>query len=144
MCLAPTESWRRGLPCRARRLTLRAVGAWASRKANIEGGEFGLNVPNTEKYVSNLPEDAIVEVPVKVDGNGIHPIKVGPLPEGIAAMCRQQISIQNLLVEAYAERSKRALLSALLLEPTVDSPNRAEQMMEELLARQTAYLPEFT
>ena len=59
-------------------------------------------------------------------------------------MCRQQISIQNLLVEAYAERSKRALLSALLLEPTVDSPNRAEQMMEELLARQTAYLPELT
>jgi len=29
-----------------------------------------------------------------------------------------------------------------LLEPTVDSPNRAEQMMEELLARQIAYLPE--
>ena len=104
----------------------------------------GLNVPNTEKYVSNLPEDAIVEVPVRVDGSGIHPIRVGPLPEGIAAMCRQQISIQNLLVEAYAERSKRALLSALLLEPTVDSPNRAEQMMEELLARQTAYLPELT
>ena len=104
----------------------------------------GLNVPNTEKYVSNLPEDAIVEVPVKVDGNGIHPIKVGSLPEGIAAMCRQQISIQNLLVEAYAERSKRAFLSALLLEPTVDSPSRAEQMMEELLARQAAYLPEFT
>ena len=104
----------------------------------------GLNVPNTEKYVSNLPEDAIVEVPVKVDGNGIHPIKVGSLPEGIAAMCRQQISIQNLLVEAYAERSKRTFLSALLLEPTVDSPSRAEQMMEELLARQAAYLPEFT
>ena len=102
----------------------------------------GLNVLNTEKYVSNLPEDAVVEVPVKVDGNGIHPVKVGSLPEGIAAMCRQQISIQNLLVEAYAEKSKRALLSALLLEPTVDSPNRAEKMMEELLNRQTAYLPE--
>ncbi|MBB13837.1 hypothetical protein CMK22_01135 [Candidatus Poribacteria bacterium] len=102
----------------------------------------GLNVLNTEKYVSNLPEDAVVEVPVKVDGNGIHPVKVGSLPEGIAAMCRQQISIQNLLVEAYAEKSKRALLSALLLEPTVDSPNRAEKMMEELLNRQTTYLPE--
>ena len=31
----------------------------------------------------------------------------------------------------------------LLLEPTVDSPNRAEQMMEESLLRQAAYLPEF-
>jgi len=104
----------------------------------------GLNVPNTEAYVENLPRDAIAEVSVVADGKGLHPEAVGALPEGIAAMCRLQISIQNLLVEAYAERSKRALLAALLLEPTVDNADRAEQMMEELLARQANHMPSLT
>jgi alpha-galactosidase len=114
------------------------------RALEFDHGErfVSANVPNTDQAVSNLPADAIVEVPVTVDREGVHPVPVGPLPEGIAALCRQQVAIQNLLVEAYAERSKRALRQALLLEPTVDSPHRAEQMMEEMLARQADYLPE--
>jgi len=114
----------------------------------IEGIEFdsgdriiSANVPNSELSVANLPADAIVEVPLTVDAQGLHPIGVGPLPEAIAAMCRLQTSIQELLVEAYRQRSKRVLLQALLLEPTVDNAERAEQMMEELLSRQADFLP---
>lgn len=103
----------------------------------------GLNVPNTGPYVTNLPEDCISEVSINVDGDGIHPIHVGALPEGIATMCQLQVAIQNLLVEAYAGRSKRALLAALLLEPTVDSAERAQLMINEMLERQSDYLPEF-
>ena len=116
----------------------------------IEGIEFdsgdriiSANVPNSELSVANLPADAIVEVPATVDGQGLHPIKVGPLPEAIAAMCRLQISIQDLLVEAYRQRSKRVLLQALLLEPTVDNAHQAEEMMEEMLQRQAEFLPCF-
>jgi len=58
-------------------------------------------------------------------------------------MCRLQISIQKLLVEAYRERSKELLLQALALEPTVDSVERAREFMEEMLAREKDYLPEF-
>lgn len=105
--------------------------------------ELSVNVPNENLAVSNLPEDAIVEVPAQVDAEGIHPIKVGPLPEVLAAICRHQISIQNLLVEAYRERSKRLLLHALILEPVVDSIEQAEKMMEHLLKLEADYLPEF-
>ncbi len=105
--------------------------------------ELSVNVPNEGPAVTNLPEDAIVEVPAMVDAGGIHPIEVGPLPEVIAAMCRLQISIQNLLVEAYRQHSKRLLLQALLLEPTVDNAERAQQLMEELLIREADFLPEF-
>jgi len=105
--------------------------------------ELSVNVPNEGPAVENLPEDAIVEVPAVVDGRGIHPVKVGALPEAIAAMCRLQISIQKLLVEAYRERSKELLLQALALEPTVDSVERAREFMEEMLAREKDYLPEF-
>lgn len=112
-------------------------------KLNRKRKELSVNVPNDNFAVSNLPEDAVVEVSAKVDAEGIHPIKVGPLPEVIAAICRNQISIQKLLVEAYRQRSKKLLLYALLLEPMVDNIDRAKKMMEHLLKLEADYLPEF-
>ena len=99
------------------------------------------NVPNRGRAIANLPEDAIVEVPISVDARGVHPVPVGPLPPGVAGLCHLQISIQDLLVEAYREGSRRLLLQALLLEPTVDSPARAEAMMETMLRLQAGFLP---
>lgn len=102
------------------------------------------NVPNSGPAIPNLPDDAVVEVPVTADAAGIHPVSVGPLPEPVAALCQTQIAIQKLLVEAYGTGSKQALLQALLLEPTVDDIGRCRQMMDEMLRRQAPYLPELT
>lgn len=77
-----------------------------------------------------------------MDAEGVHPVKVGALPEALAAICRHQISIQNLLVEAYREKSKKLLLHALIIDPIVDSIDRAEDMMEEMLRVEAGYLPE--
>jgi len=110
---------------------------------NRKRKELSVNIPNENGAISNLPIDAIVEIPAQVDTSGIHPIKVGPLPEAIAAMCRRQISIQKLLVEAYQERSKKLLLQALLIDPIVDNMERAKSMMEKLLKKQADFLPSF-
>jgi alpha-galactosidase len=66
-----------------------------------------------------------------------------PLPEGIVGLLAVQASIQKLLVQAFAERSKDKLLQAILLDPTVDSYRQAVGMMEEMLQLQRAYLPAF-
>jgi alpha-galactosidase len=105
--------------------------------------EPAVNVPNDGYYVENLERDSIVEVPARVDGNGIHPERIGPLPEAIAAFCRTQVSIQKILVEAYAKRSKNLLFQALLLDPVVDSVQRAERMLDEMLELQKDFLPSF-
>ena len=105
--------------------------------------ELSVNIPNKNFAISNLPEDAIVEIPGRVDAEGVHPIKVGALPEVIAALCNKQISIQKLLVEAYRQKSKKLLLQALIIDPIVDSVDRAEQMMEHMLKIEADYLPEF-
>lgn len=102
-----------------------------------------VNVLNDGGYVENLPTDGVVEVPAIVDGQGIHPQKVGPLPEALAAFTRRQISIQKLLVEAYRTRSKNLLLQALLLDPVVDSVSNAEKLLEDMFELQSEYLPEF-
>lgn len=93
--------------------------------------------------MENLPRDAVVEVPAFVDARGIHPQKVGGLPEPLAAFTRTQISIHKLLVEAYLRRSRNLLLQAMLLDPIVDSASRAEMLLEDMLELQVEYLPRF-
>ena len=108
---------------------------------NRKRKELSVNVPNTSGAISNLPAQAIVEVPAMVDSSGVHALNVGPLPEAIAGLCQIQVSIQNLVVEAYREGSKRLLLQALVIDPVVDSPDRAERMMEHMLRLEAEYLP---
>lgn len=99
-----------------------------------------VNVPN-RGYIPNLPEGLVVEVPARADARGLHPEQMAPLPEAIAALIRVQASIHQLLVEAFAERSKAKLLQALLLDPTVDSYRRAVALLEEMLKLQKDLLP---
>lgn len=111
---------------------------------NLNNVELGANIINNGYPISNLPEDAMVEIPIKINANGIYPIKVGPLPDAIAGMCSIQIHIHNLLIEAYSKKSKKALMQALIIDPIVDNVDRAKKMMETMLKAEAEYLPELS
>jgi alpha-galactosidase len=102
-----------------------------------------VNVLNTEGYIANLPREAAVEVPARVDGEGVHPCSVGPLPEAFAAILRTQCTINSLVTEAYRTRDRKLLLQALLLDPNVNSVTGATRLLDEMLALQREFLPEF-
>ncbi len=102
-----------------------------------------VNVLNKDLFIENLPVNGVVEIPTLVDGDGIHPIKVGTISEPLAAIYRTQYAIHNLLTEAYKTRSKRLLLQALLLDPVVNSVTAAEKMLDEMLKLQEEFLPKF-
>jgi alpha-galactosidase len=102
-----------------------------------------VNVLNTDGFIENLDREGCIEVPAMVDGSGVHPERVGRLPEGFAALVRQQQSIQRLVVRAFAERSRKVLLQALLMDPASPAgATETERMMDTLLELQAAYLPE--
>jgi len=101
-----------------------------------------VNVLNTGLYIQNLPAGSAVEVPAMVDGSGIHPVAVGPLPESFAAIIRPQLTIAELLTEAYRTGSRKPALQALLLEPVVDSIAAAEKLLDDMLKLQGDFLPE--
>ncbi len=103
-----------------------------------------VNLLNAGPLIANLPEHAAVEVPALVSSQGIEPLAVGALPEGWAAHLRTQVAIIGLLTEAYRTRSKQLLLQALLLDPCMHSVRGARSLLEDMLALQAAYLPEFT
>jgi len=112
----------------------------------LNRGEFrsAVNVLNTEGYIENLPTDSVIEIPAKVDAKGIHPIKVGPIPESVACYIRTQLTIQKFLTEAYHTKSKKMLLRALLMDPCVNSISAAEKMLDEMLSLQSEFLPTFS
>lgn len=82
--------------------------------------------------IPNLPPDLAVEVPVAVDATGIHPVSLGPLPDGIAKLLLMQASVQQLAVEAAVRASRELALQALLIDPVVNSSLAAEKILAEL------------
>lgn len=65
------------------------------------------NVLNTG-LITNLPENACVEVPCLIDGNGVNPCFVGELPEQCAALNRTNINVQNMTIEAAKQRKRNS------------------------------------
>lgn len=120
----------------------RAVQVINAIQHDLNQHELALNIPNNG-CISNLPDDAVVEVPALVNGHGIHGLHLGALPEGLAALLRHEIDIQQLVVEAGVKGDRTAALQALLLDPNVHSFAQAKYMLDDLLRAHERYLPQF-
>ena len=96
--------------------------------------------------ISNLPADAIVEVPGYVDTHGINIPRIGELPLGPAACCLSNITVQRLAVEAGVHGDIRLLRQAMLMDPLVGAvcePDAVWQMVDEMLIAEEKWLPQY-
>jgi len=93
--------------------------------------------------VSNLPLGCTVETPVMVDGDGIHPVHVGALPEPVAELCRRETTVAQLCVDAAVEGSREKALQCLLLDPVISDIEVAKQILDDYLTAYKEYLPQF-
>lgn len=103
------------------------------------------NVMN-ENYITNLPEECVVEVPGYVDANGISIPVVGELPIACAAICSQSAWVQRLSVEAAVSGDVNLLTQAMLLDPltgAVCNTKEIRQMVDEYLVTQAKWLPQY-
>ncbi len=91
--------------------------------------------------IPGLPDGMVVEAPAVADGAGLHLQQMAPLPTGITAMLALQGQINALLIEAYLERSKRKLLQALLIDPTVAGYSNAVALIDEMCEVHKELLP---
>ena len=82
--------------------------------------KIGGNVIN-RGLITNLPDNACVEVPCLVDASGVQPTHIGALPEQCAALNRSNISVQLMTIEAAMTRKKDALYQAAFLDPHTSS-----------------------
>ncbi|MHA1526916.1 MAG: alpha-glucosidase, partial [Promethearchaeota archaeon] len=106
---------------------------------NSNHEERSVNLPN-DGIITNLPYDLVVECPAIVNKNGLQGVKLGDYPKGLAALLRTQASVQDLVVEAILQKSKKIALQALLADPVVNSISQAEKTLNSMLKLQEKYI----
>ena len=103
------------------------------------------NVLNTG-LITNLPQNACVEVPVMVDRNGLNPCYVGDLPEQCAAINRTNINVQLLTIQAAVTLKKEYIYMAAMLDPHTASElsmDDIKAMCDDLIEAHKGWLPEY-
>jgi alpha-galactosidase len=114
----------------------------------LAGGEpfrFNGNVRNTN-LITNLPQDACVEVPVFVDKDGLHPVHVGAIPPQVAMLTNLSAQIEEMAVAGALTGDPRKVYHAILNDPltaAVLAPAEIKAMVNEMFAQNKAYLPQF-
>ncbi len=107
--------------------------------------KIGGNVLNNG-LISNLPDEACVEVPCLVDGSGITPCKMGELPLQLAAMNSSNIYPQLLTIKAAATNEKQYIYNAAMMDPHTGAELNIKDiytMVDELLEAHKDWLPEY-
>ncbi len=109
---------------------------------NKNSHERAVNVPN-DGIIENLPQDLVVEVPVTVNKDGVHGVKMGKIQKNIAALLRIEASVQDVCVEAILKKSKELAITCLAIDPNVGSFKMAEKILDEVMELQKEYLHYF-
>ena len=100
------------------------------------------NLPNVGQ-IANLPLGATVETPVHVNGAGVHPVHVGKLPEPITELCRRELMVSQLGIEAAVEGNYEKALQCLLLDPIISDMDTAKNILDDYLKTYKEHLPQF-
>lgn len=97
------------------------------------------NLPN-QGQAPNLPLGSIVETPALAAGNGVRALAQPPLPVAAAGVLASRMAWVELTAEAALEKSREKFIQALILDGSVSTPDQAEQLADDLLSAQQAYL----
>ena len=144
-CVAQIEGWKKEyqelLESGVKEHTRSHEYASGIMEAIVENKPYkiGGNVLNKGGLITNLPEDACVEVPCLVDGQGIHPCYVGALPV-------QCINVQLLTIEAAVTKKKEHIYQAAMLDPHTASElsiDEIKNMVDDLIEAHGDYLPKY-
>ncbi len=116
-------------------------------EAMESGRPFKLNgnVMN-DGYITNLPFDACVEVPVYADRDGLHPLAVGDLPPRLAALNQSNITVQSLAADAALDGDPEMVEAAIAMDPlagAVCTLKEIRDMTIEMLEAEKKWLPQF-
>ncbi|MBU3105577.1 6-phospho-alpha-glucosidase [Clostridium gasigenes] len=92
--------------------------------------------------IENFDKTAMVEIPCLVGSNGPTALTIGTIPEFQKGLMGQQVSVEKLVVEAWAEKSYQKLWQAISLSKTVPSVKVAKEILDDLIKENTEYWPE--
>ncbi len=112
---------------------------------SIALGKRDVYVVNIENRgaVPNLPAYANLEIEGVTDSQGVRGVCVGEAPTSLMGLLTKRIAWQELVADAAVKGDRNLALQAMLLDEMAILPEKAETMLDELLAASRPMLPRF-
>ncbi len=104
------------------------------------GKPFYINTFN-EGAVTNMADDAYMELLCDIDADGIRPRPVGEFPRGLRSLTEQVLDTHELTAEAVATGRRDLLRRAMLTDPLALSIPDTDAIIDELLEAEKDALP---
>ena len=101
---------------------------------------FYINTPN-RGAVTNMNDDAFVEIPCVVDMNEVSPLPFGEMPRPLLGFMQRVLDEHELAVEAAVTYDRDLLRKAFLASMVAVSIPDVNACMNEMLRRERSYLP---
>jgi 6-phospho-beta-glucosidase len=119
--------------------------AAAALIASLHAGTGDVQVVDVRNdgALPGLPDDAVVEVPARVDAGGARPLRLAPLAPELLGLVQQAKAYERLAVKAAVSGDRTVALKALLANPLVRDYDVAAPLLDALLERSRPYLPRF-
>jgi alpha-galactosidase len=105
------------------------------------GKRFYVNTPN-DGAVTNMDDDAFLELLCDIDMDGPRPLPVGEMPTGLRGLQVQVLDTHELTAEAVANCDRAVLRRAMLVDPLTSSIADTDALIGELLAAERDALPD--
>jgi 6-phospho-beta-glucosidase len=93
--------------------------------------------------VKEYPADWVLELPARVDRQGVHPLPADPLPAVCFGLVSQVKMYELLTVEAAVHGDRNAAYQALLAHPLGPSADKAQAVLEDMLETNKQWLRQF-
>lgn len=109
---------------------------------NDAGETRVLNTPHAGA-VPGWPADWVLEMPCRIDAQGIHPLPTRPLPPVCFGLLAQLKSYEILTAEAAVHGDRNAAYQALLAHPLGPAADQVQAVLDDMLEINRRYLPQF-
>jgi 6-phospho-beta-glucosidase len=85
----------------------------------------------------------VLELPAKVDHDGVHPLPAAPLSSACFGLISQVKMYELLTVKAAVYGDKNAMYQGLLTHPLGPRADKVQEVMEDMLETNKQWLPQF-
>lgn len=106
-------------------------------------GETHIANVRQQGAVAAWPADWVLEMPVRIDRAGFHPLPAEPLPPVCFGLLAAVKMYELLTVEAAVHGDRKAAYEAMLVNPLGPAMYQVQPVLDDLLETHKAYLPQF-
>jgi 6-phospho-beta-glucosidase len=119
--------------------------AAAQLMTSLHAGTGDVQVVNVTNrgVLEGLSDDAVVEVPARIDRDGAQPLSQAPLAPELLGLVQHAKAYERLAIEAALSGDRRVALRALLANPLVGRYALASELLDALIDANRQHLPRF-